>query len=134
MNMLTDFYEGRWIATNSAEENAAARWPRACINDSGYMDDVNGVSSTWWLRNAAFLRLKSIEIGYTLPKTLLQNVGIERARVYLNANNLFTLDHIKVSDPEAASYYNDDGYLVSSGGILGYPLQRTINFGVNVTF
>lgn len=134
MNMLTDFYEGRWIETNSAEENAAARWPRACINDSGYMDDVNGVSSTWWLRNAAFLRLKSIEIGYTLPKTLLQNVGIERARVYLNANNLFTLDHIKVSDPEAASYYNDDGYLVSSGGILGYPLQRTINFGVNVTF
>lgn len=134
MNMLTDFYDGRWVATNSAEENAAARWPRACINDSGYMDDVNGVSSTWWLRNAAFLRLKSIEIGYTLPKNLLRNAGIERVRVYLNANNLFTLDHIKVCDPEVASYYNKDNYLVSSGGILGYPLQRTINFGVNVTF
>ena len=134
MNMLTDFYDGRWISTNSAEENVAARWPRACINDSGYMDSVNGVSSTWWLRNAAFLRLKSVEIGYTLPKNVLQNIGIERARVYLNANNLFTLDQIKVCDPEVASYYNDDGYLVSSGGILGYPLQRTINFGVSVTF
>ena len=134
MNMLTDFYEGRWIATNSAEENLQARWPRACINDSGYMDDVNGKASTWWLRNASFLRLKSIEIGYTLPKQLFQKTGIERARVYLNANNVFTLDHIKVCDPEVASYYNDDNYLVSSGGILGYPLQRTINVGVNVTF
>lgn len=98
------------------------------------MDDVNGKASTWWLRNASFLRLKSIEIGYTLPKQLFQKTGIERARVYLNANNVFTLDHIKVCDPEVASYYNDDNYLVSSGGILGYPLQRTINVGVNVTF
>lgn len=134
MNMLTDFYEGRWIATNTAEQNAQARWPRACVNDSGYIDGINGQSSTWWLRNAAFLRLKSVEIGYTLPKTWTQKAAIERARIYLNANNLFTIDHIKVSDPEAASYYNDDGYLVSSGGILGYPLQRTINVGVNVTF
>ena len=63
MNMLTDFYEGRWMTTNTAEQNADARWPRACINDSGYMDSVNGLSSTWWLRNSAFLRLKSIELG-----------------------------------------------------------------------
>lgn len=134
MNMLTDFYDGRWISTNTAEQNADARWPRACINDSGYMDDVNGKASTWWLRNAAFLRLKSVEVGYTLPKAITQKAAIERARIYVNANNLFTLDHIDVCDPEVASYYNDDGYLVSSGGILGYPLQRTINVGVNVTF
>lgn len=63
MNMLTDFYDGRWMTTNTAEQNADARWPRACINDSGYMDSVNGLSSTWWLRNSAFLRLKSIELG-----------------------------------------------------------------------
>lgn len=134
MNMLTDFYEGRWISTNSAEENAAARWPRACINDSGYIDSVNGQASTWWVRNAAFLRLKSLEVGYTLPKSLTQRIGIERTRIYLNANNLFTIDHIKVCDPEIGSYINDDGYLANSQGILGYPLQRTINFGLNVTF
>lgn len=134
MNMLTDFYEDRWISTNSAEENAKARWPRAFVNQSGDYYTVEKVSSTWWYRNAAFLRLKSIEVGYTLPKHLMQHAGIERLRVYLNANNLFTFDHIKVCDPEVASHYNDDGYLESSGGILSYPLQRTINFGINVTF
>lgn len=121
MNMLTDFYDGRWISTNTAEQNANARWPRACINDSGYMDDVNGQASTWWLRNAAFLRLKSVELGYTLPKSVLGKTAIERARIYLNANNLFTIDHINVCDPEV-------------GTTLGYPLQRTINIGVNITF
>ena len=73
MNMLTDFYDGRWMTTNTAEQNADARWPRACINDSGYMDSVNGLSSTWWLRNSAFLRLKSI-LGYPLQRTI--NVGV----------------------------------------------------------
>ena len=134
MNMLTDFYAGRWMTTNTAEQNADARWPRACINDSGYMDSVNGLSSTWWLRNSAFLRLKSIELGYTLPKQVSMKAGIERARVYINANNVFTIDHMGVCDPEVASYYDDSGNLVSSNGILGYPLQRTINVGVNVTF
>lgn len=134
MNMVTDFYEGRWISTNTAEENQNARWPRACVNDSGYMDSVNGVASTWWLRNSAFLRLKSVEIGYTLPKQVTMKAGIERARLYINANNLFTIDKMGICDPEVASYYDDNGNLVSSNGILGYPLQRTINVGVNVTF
>lgn len=134
MNMLTDFYEGRWIDTNSAEENAKARWPRACINDSGYMDTFNGKESNWWLRNAAFLRLKSIELGYTLPKTLCSKMNVDRACIFVNGSNLFTFDKIDVCDPEAASYINDDGNLVNSGGILGYPLNRTITFGMNITF
>lgn len=133
MNMATDFYEGRWIATNSAEENANAKWPRAFIKQT-YGDQWNGVSSTWWLRDASFIRLKSIELGYTLPKLLLQNIGIENARIYVNGNNLFTIDKMKICDPEAGMFKNTKGEVVASGGIRGYPLQRMITIGASVTF
>lgn len=133
MNMATDFYEGRWSDSNTDEENANARWPRAFIKQT-YGDVWNGKASTWWLRNASFLRLKSIELGYTLPKTVLGNSGIQNARVYVNGNNLFTIDKIKFCDPEAGMYKNNDGYIVESGGLRGYPLQRMVTVGVNVTF
>lgn len=56
MNMATDFYEGRWKEGNTSEENANARWPKAFIKQT-YGDTWNGQASTWWLRNASFLRL-----------------------------------------------------------------------------
>lgn len=133
MNMATDFYEGRWIETNTAEQNASARWPRAFIKQT-YGDSWNGVASTWWLRDASFIRLKSIEIGYTLPKNWMTSIGLENARVYLNGNNLFTIDSMKICDPEAGMFKNSDGYVVESGGVRGYPLQRMITFGASVTF
>ena len=133
MNMITDFYEGRWRADNTPEENMKARWPKAFIKQT-YGDTWNGVASDWWLRNAAFLRLKSIELGYTIPKSITQKIGIEKFRVYINGNNLFTIDKMKVCDPEIGSSYNDDGYLINSNGILGYPLQRMVTIGTNVTF
>ncbi len=121
MNMMTDFYEGRWIETNTAEENAAARWPRAFIKQT-YGDSFNGSASTWWLRNAAFLRLKSIELGYTLPKPAAAKLGIENLRLYVNGSNLFTIDKIKDFDPEITN------------GITSYPLQRSFSAGLNITF
>lgn len=133
MNMLTDFYEGRWRADNTAEENLKARWPKAFIKQT-YGDTWNGVASTWWLRDADFIRLKSVELGYTLPKTLTSKIGVERLRIYVNGNNLFTIDKMKVCDPEIGSSYNDDGNLINSNGILGYPLQRMVTFGTNITF
>lgn len=129
MNMITDFYEGRWVETNSAEENAKAHWPRAFIKQT-YGDAFNGVASTWWLRNAAFLRLKSVELGYTLPKLLTQKIGVDNLRVYVNGSNLFTLDKIKIFDPEVS--VNAVNY--QANGITAYPLQRTITAGVNITF
>ena len=120
MNMLTDFYEGRWMTTNTAEQNADARWPRACINDSGYMDSVNGLSSTWWLRNSAFLRLKSIELGYTLPKEVVSKIRIANIRVFVNGTNLYTWDKVNHTiDPESDNWY---------------PIQRAVNFGLQVDF
>lgn len=133
MNMATDFYEGRWIETNTPEQNAQARWPRAFIKQT-YGDAWNGVASTWWLRDASFLRLKSVELGYTFPKQWTNRIGLENARLYINGNNLFTIDGMKICDPEAGMFKNTDGYVVESGGVKGYPLQRMITVGANITF
>lgn len=129
MNMMEDFYKGRWVDTNTPEENERARWPRAFIKQT-YGDAFNGVASTWWLRNANFLRLKSVELGYTLPKVISQKAGIENLRVYVNGSNLFTIDKIKEFDPEIS--VNADNY--TANGITAYPLQRSVTFGLNVTF
>lgn len=121
MNMVHDFYEGRWRAENTPEQNAAARWPKAFIKQT-YGDNWNGTASTWWLRNADFLRLKSIELGYTFPDAWMSKAGIEKLRVYINGSNLFTIDKFKVADPEI------DGYITS------YPLSRSITVGAGITF
>jgi tonB-dependent receptor plug domain protein len=75
--------------------------------------------------NAAYLRIKNIQLGYTLPATLSKKFGVSRLRVYTSADNLVTFTKLpKIFDPEA------------TGGDWGpgkiYPLQRTISFGLNV--
>lgn len=121
MNMPTDFYEGRWMETNTAEQNANAKWPRAFMKAAA-VDNRNSLSSTWWLRDASFVRLKSAEIGYTFPKMMIKKLGLEKLRIYANGNNLFTIDSMGIFDPEMTA------------GIKGYPIQRTLTFGANVTF
>lgn len=129
MNMMTEFYEGRWSENNTSEENANARWPRAFIKQT-YGDDYNGKASTWWMRDADFLRLKSVELGYTLPEKLTEKIKISNLRLYINGSNLFTIDGIKIFDPEI--YVDADNY--QANGITAYPLQRMITAGLNISF
>lgn len=124
MNMVSDFYKGRWIDTNTAEQNAEARWPRAFIKQT-YGDAFNGVTSSWWLRDASFLRLKSVELGYTLPKNAAKFLNLENLRIYANGNNLFSIDKIKICDPEVPD---------NVAGTNFYPQQRILTVGLNVTF
>lgn len=121
MNMANDFYEGRWMESNTPEQNAAAKWPRAFMKAAA-VDNRNSQSSTWWLRDASFVRLKSMELGYTFPKNLTKHIGVEKLRIYANGNNLFTIDNMGIFDPEMTA------------GIGGYPIQRTLTLGANVTF
>lgn len=121
MNMATDFYEGRWREGNTPEENANARWPRAFMGQT-YGDKWNGVESTWWLRSVNFLRLKSLEIGYTLPHEWTNSIGVDNIRIYFNGSNLFTIDNYKIADPEIGN------------AITSYPLQRSLTFGAGITF
>ena len=121
MNMAKEFYDGRWREDATAEENAKAKYPRAFMSAS-QVDNRNSQSSDWWLRDASFVRLKSLEIGYTFPKNLIQHIGLTNARVYVNGNNLFTIDKMGIFDPEMEN------------GIKGYPIQRSWTFGLNLAF
>ncbi len=129
MNMMTDFYTDRWSDSKTDEQNASAKWPRAFIKET-YGDDFNGRASTWWMRDASFLRLKSVELGYTLPETVMDKIGIEKARIFVNGTNLFTIDKIKVFDPEISV----NSVNAQANGLTAYPLQRMITAGVNLTF
>jgi len=81
-------------------------------------------SSTYWLHNVRYIKLRNLEFGYTLPKSWLTHTGITNVRVYLSATNLLTISNIKsLMDPECAS---DNG--------LDYPPMRVINLGVNLKF
>ena len=74
------------------------------------------------MRDGSFLRLKSAEVGYTIPLKLTERIGVTKTRLYISGTNLLTLSVFKLWDPE----------MVGNG--LGYPIQRVINFGLQVSF
>ncbi|MBO9593943.1 MAG: SusC/RagA family TonB-linked outer membrane protein [Niabella sp.] len=93
-----------------------AFWPRLSATNI----DNNTVSSTWWMRNGAFLRMKTAEIGYTMSRSLLRKIGFKGARIYASGNNLFQIRNFKLWDPEQA------------GNAFNYPVQRVVNLGINL--
>lgn len=113
--LLNIIAEDHWSESN---RDVYAFWPR--LSDRTILN--NSWTSTWWMRNGAFLRLKSVELGYTLPKALLKKFKLANARFYLNGNNLFVISSFKLWDPE-----------MGSNG-LAYPVQRVYNVGVNLSF
>jgi TonB-linked SusC/RagA family outer membrane protein len=113
-NSFMERLENRWSPTNP---NGAM--PRAGGNNNSY-DNYN---SDFWIQNASFLRLKNLEIGYTLPQSLYRKLYIRNLRLYLSGYNLFTISQIKLLDAETSSV--DGSY---------YPQLRIFNAGVNITF
>lgn len=95
----------------------SAAYPRLTLSNTN-----NFVQNSYWLRDNSFLRLKYIELGYTLPAGVLNKIGISTARLFVNGNNVFLWDKVKQKDPEA----QDNG--------LSYPLQRSFSVGLNVKF
>ena len=82
------------------------------------------VVSTFWLKNVSYCRLKNLQFGYTLPKSALAFLHINKVRVYYSCENLFTIDNLDINvDPEATSQR-----------LSSYPLLRTHSFGLSVTF
>lgn len=118
-----DIYGNVWMSTNTPEQNANVTYPRLSRGSGGAGASNNSQTSTWWLRDGAFLRLKSIEIGYSLPKSLLQKSFIKSLRFYAAGNNLLQFSPFKLWDPEKGS---SDG--------SGYPLNRMFSIGFNANF
>ncbi|WP_316741564.1 TonB-dependent receptor [Pedobacter antarcticus] len=118
LNMAKEFYDGRWL------KEGDNTYPSNFNGPTGRTYDQKNLPSDIWLRNAAFVRLKNLEVGYTLPKALITKLKIQQARVYVNGNNLFSIDSFGPSfDPETP---NDSGRY--------YPIQRVVNIGANITF
>lgn len=116
-----NFYNS-WASNRWSPSNPGGSYPRV---DTRASTSVNGgnYANTFWLNDASFVRLKNVELGYNFNHSLLQKTGLQSARVYVNAFNIFTLTKVKDYDPEGSS---------SSGQF--YPQQRIINVGVNVGF
>jgi TonB-linked SusC/RagA family outer membrane protein len=113
--LLKVYADDHWSEEN---RNLEALFPR--LSETHISN--NEVRSTWFMQNGAFLRLKSLELGYTLPKKITQKIYIEGLRLYLSGTNLLTFSKFKLWDPEMA------------GNGLGYPIQRVYNMGVQLSF
>ena len=107
---ISEIALNRWTASTAS----TATYPRlSSINNMN-----NYRSSSFWQRNGNFLKLRTLEVGYSLPRSFTTRLNIESIRVYLNANNLFSIDHMDGHcDPEVLS---------------GYPSMRTFSIGLNV--
>ncbi len=113
-----------WLVQNSYSlDNPNGKYPRLTLGHVSHGGD-NGLASTFWMKKGDYLRFKDFQVGYTLPATLLNAIGIQKIRFFVEGSNLFTLDNLPTGvDPESPRVNN--GY---------YPQQRTFLGGVNITF
>ena len=113
--LLNVYANNHWSESN---QNPYALWPRF----SSQLVENNNQTSSWFMRDGSFLRLKSLEVGYTLPNKIITKLGMTNLRVYLNGSNLLSFSNFKLWDPEMA------------GNGLSYPIQRVFNLGVQTSF
>ena len=105
-----DFWTDHWTP-----ENVNAEFPRASRNAADR-------ESTFWMRNGSFLRLKNVNLSYTMPQSIIGKIGISQLKFFLTGNNLCLLQNkVKYYDPENSS-------------IRAYPLMKSYSFGVNLSF
>jgi hypothetical protein len=105
---------GRWTPANAA----GATYPRLSYGGN----TNNYATSSYWLRNNNFIRLKNAEIGYSLPQSLISKIRLQTVRLFANGYNLLTWATADVSDRDPEAYFG------------GYPVQRLVNFGLNIKF
>ncbi len=115
-----------WILNRWTGEGTSNSIPRVTSDDT----NSNWRSSELYVKDGSYIRLKNIQLGYTIPSSLISKDIIQRFRIYVAADNLLTFTDYDGFDPEIAS----DGY-TSIGVDKGiYPQSRTITFGANITF
>lgn len=114
-NILTDVVGNYWsLGTN---EDPNAKYPRLTWQNN----NNNNRESTYWLRDGSYLRLKTVEVGYTLPKNISRAILMNNVRVFFIGTNLLTFSKFKLWDPEMGS---------SNG--QQYPLSKTLTLGLTV--
>ncbi|MBJ6366670.1 TonB-dependent receptor [Snuella sp. CAU 1569] len=108
-----------WADSHWSEDNrdVYAKWPRLSPN----VINNNAQTSTWFMQDGSFMRLKSAEIGYTIPEKMVNKWGLTDFRFYVSGTNLLTFSKFKLWDPEMA--WNG----------LGYPTQMVVNAGLQIS-
>ncbi len=113
--LLDVIADSHWSEDN---RDSYAFWPR--LSDT--FIENNNQTSTWWMRDGSFLRLKTVEFGYNSPEKFNEKMGINGLRLYFSGNNLAVWSRFKLWDPEMG------------GNGLGYPIQSVYNLGVKIDF
>lgn len=112
--------------------NTDARYPR--LADNGSQSNTNNFrrGSDMYLYNGAYLRVKNVQLGYTLPASLTEKIGMKKLRAYVSGQNLFTLSKVKFVDPELTEF---DSNLQNAGANSGraYPTMIYYGFGLDIT-
>ena len=109
-------YTDVWTEENPSQD---VFWPRHYYGKNSN----NQQSSTWWKKDMSFLRLKTVELGYTLPTKFTRKYGSSNTRVYISGNDLFYFSKFKLWDPE-----------LDTGTGLKYPTMRSVMFGIDFKF
>ncbi|MFW6327338.1 MAG: SusC/RagA family TonB-linked outer membrane protein, partial [Bacteroidota bacterium] len=113
---LAEFIANDYWSETSQNPNAS--WPRL----STYQISNNNKRNTMFMQNGSFLRLKSVEVGYSLPQKITDVLNLQECRLYMSGTNLLLFSKFDLWDVEMG------------GNGLGYPIQRVFNFGINVSF
>jgi TonB-dependent starch-binding outer membrane protein SusC len=135
------FLVGGQIANWNQRREVLNRWqkpgdvtdvPRLTLNDGGFP----GYNTDRWVYDASFLRLRNLQIGYTLPKSIVAKAKMSSARIYVGGQNLLLFTSFPGWDPEAGrySFSRTDGNLASHAPYLASPQARQLIFGVNIGF
>lgn len=111
--VFADLYGNYWTP-----DNLNAKYPRLTTSPN----ENNNRQSTFWMANGRYMRLKNLEIGYTLPKRIASKIAMQNLRVYLSGVNLFTISPFKLWDPDLQT------------GATNYPNNRIINIGLTIGF
>ncbi len=111
-NISRHYLQSYWSENNTK----GVRYPRLTSLDNRN----NYLASSLWTENGAFLKLRELEVYYDLPQNALRKMKMTGMRVYLRGNNLFSVDHIPILDPEAINF--------------NYPTARTVSLGLRVNF
>lgn len=117
-----EHHKNRWVydPAQNIDTRLTATYPR--LTTGGDNNNNRSPNSDYWLKDASYLRLKNVEIGYSLSDKIAKSIFIENIRFFVSLNNILTFDGIKIIDPE----------LTSSG--MRYPIQKSMNFGINLQF
>lgn len=120
-NVFKGITDDRWISSeisnDPATENPNATFPRLSYGGSAN----NFQPSTYWLRDASYLRLKTLEIGYSLPKTWVRKIKFNNVRIFFIGSNILTFSNFKLWDPELGIGHGN-----------AYPLTKSFTLGLNV--